>query len=219
MNQIRNVIFDLGVVLINLDPAECIRRFRHLGIEDIEQRFVDAQHSGIFHAFEKGEISVPEFFESIRTLADRPLTDDQIRNAWLGMLKEIPSYKLDLLLNLRNHYNVFLLSNTNELHWDFCSQNVFNYKGYQADDFFRKIWLSNEIHLLKPSEEIFRFILKDANLNPDETLFLDDLQANCQTARKLGIRTYTPVAEEDWSFIFENNRLNSIRLDHESKHH
>ena len=83
MNQIRNVIFDLGVVLINLDPAECIRRFRHLGIEDIEQRFVDAQHSGIFHAFEKGEISVPEFFESIRTLADRPLTGDQIRNAWL----------------------------------------------------------------------------------------------------------------------------------------
>lgn len=204
MKEIKNIIFDLGVVILNLDRETCIRRFKELGIEDIERQIDVAHHQGIFTAFEKGEITPGRFYEEIRKMTSSELSDEEIRESWLTMITYIPEYKLDLLLKLRKHYNIFLLSNTNELHWDFCARTMLKYKGYGAHDFFEKIWLSNEIHLLKPSGEIFEYVLKDGNLDPHETLFLDDAPANCRAAETLGIRTYTPVADEDWSHLFED---------------
>ena len=95
-----------------------------------------------------------------------------------------------------------LLSNTNEIHWDWSEKTCFSYKGHHASDFFNHIYLSYRLHLLKPDAEIFEYVLQDADIRPEETLFIDDAVPNCRTAESLGFHTYTPQPREDWSHLF-----------------
>ena len=152
---------------------------------------------------EMGTITSAEFRDGIRHLTQQRLTDEQIDAAWIAMLDDIPAYKLDLLMDLRSRYNTMLLSNTNEIHWQWAEKNSFAYKGHHAEDFFGKIYLSYELNMVKPNADIFEYVLKDAVINPEETLFLDDAVPNCRTAEALGIRTYTPQPQEDWSHLFK----------------
>ena len=82
-------------------------------------------------------------------------------------------------------------------------ERCFSYKGHHASDFFNHIYLSYRLHLLKPDAEIFEYVLQDANIRPEETLFIDDAIPNCRTAESLGFHTYTPQPREDWSHLFE----------------
>ncbi|MEG1615848.1 MAG: HAD-IA family hydrolase [Bacteroidales bacterium] len=202
MENIKNVILDLGVVLLDLHRSECLDSFCELGIPNVDEVIQTARHGGIFGAYEMGAVSTPEFYEGIRRMSPQTLSDDQIRNAWMKMIADIPAYKLELILSLRENYNVYLLSNTNELHWDWCVEHIFRRNGKDVTDFFDKVWLSNEVHMLKPSSEIFEYVLKDEMLNPFETFFIDDAPANCRMAETFGIGTYTPKAQEDWSHLF-----------------
>ena len=95
-----------------------------------------------------------------------------------------------------------LLSNTNEIHWDWSEKTCFSYKGHHASDFFNHIYLSYRLHLLKPDAEIFEYVLQDADIRPEETLFIDDAVPNCRTSESLGFHTYTPQPREDWSHLF-----------------
>jgi len=113
---IKNIIFDLGGVLIDLDIDRCLREFKALGVSNVEELVNSTHTAGVFSALEHGKVSPAEFRDEIRRLAGNPeLTDAQIDNAWLSILLEIPQKKLDLLLRLNRKYRVFLLSNTNEI--------------------------------------------------------------------------------------------------------
>ena len=147
--------------------------------------------------FEKGLMTMEEFHDTVRRIYSPQLTDVQIDNAWNALLLDIPTYKLDMLLELKKHYRLFLLSNTNALHW-IEGRKRFNYKGYKAEDFFDQIFLSHEIHELKPSAEAFLKVAQMANIKPEETLFIDDLEASCKSAEALGFHTYCPKANTDW---------------------
>lgn len=199
---IKNLLVDFGGVLINLDRQRCIDNFRKLGLPDIEKQLGLYAQNGLFMQHEKGEISSAGFREEIRKQIGRPLTDGQIDAAWNSFLLDIPTYKLDLLLKLREKYVVYLLSNTNEIHWSWACENVFPYRGFRVEDYFEKIYLSYQMKMVKPDAEIFRAVLEDANIEPNETFFIDDSPANCETARLLGISTYTPQPGEDWSPLF-----------------
>lgn len=199
---IKNLLVDFGGVLINLDRQRCIDNFRKLGLPDIEKQLGLYAQNGFFMQHERGEISSGEFRDEIRKQTDKPVTDAQIDAAWNSFLLDIPTYKLDLLLKLREKYVVYLLSNTNDIHWRWACENVFPYRGFRAEDYFEKIYLSYKMKMAKPDEEIFRAVLEDANIEPKETFFIDDSAANCETARLLGISTYTPQAGEDWSPLF-----------------
>ena len=119
------------------------------------------------------------------------------------MLDDVPDYKLNLLLDLRKHYNTMLLSNTNEIHWEWSERTCFSYKGHHVSDFFNRIYLSYKLHMLKPNADIFEYVLQDAGIKAEETLFIDDAMPNCRTAESLGLHTYTPEPREDWSFLFK----------------
>lgn len=204
MEEIKNLIIDLGGVIINLARNRCIEAFESLGIPDIRDRVVnDYHHKDLFMQVELGTITPEEFRDGIRKLACQPLTDNQIDRAWIAMLEDVPAYKLDLLLTLRKRYNTFLLSNTNQIHWEWASRIFFTYKGYMASDFFNKIYLSYQLHMLKPDADIFEYVLNDAAISPTETLFIDDALPNCRTAESLGFTTYMPQAREDWSHLFK----------------
>lgn len=152
---------------------------------------------------EKGLITAAEFREKIRERIGKPVTDAQIDQAWNSFLVTIPTYKLDLLLNLRKNYIVYLLSNTNDIHWEWSCKHAFPYKGFRVEDYFEHIFLSFEMKMAKPDVAIFQKVLDDTGIDPHETLFIDDSPMNCRAAETLGIATYTPVAHEDWSHLFK----------------
>ncbi len=202
MEGIKNLVIDFGGVIVNLTRNRCIEAFAALGIDVHESLVNNYSHKDMFMQLELGTITTDVFHEAIRKLAPRPVTDGQINEAWIAMLADIPPAKLELLAALRNQYRVFLLSNTNSIHWEYSVHHLFPYKQYGLQDFFDKIYLSYELHLLKPEPAIFTHVLHDAGLLPKETLLIDDASVNCKGAESLGIRTYMPEPREDWSFLF-----------------
>ena len=204
MEGIKNLIIDLGGVLINLTRNRCIEAFENLGVENIREQITNNyQHKDLFERLELGTISVEQFRDDIRALSGKPLTDEQIDTAWIAMLGDVPENKLRLLLELRERYNTMLLSNTNELHWKWSEDTYFSYQGLCAQDFFHKIYLSYELHMLKPNADIFEYVLKDSNLLAEETMLIDDASVNCRAAKLLGMKSYTPQPREDWSHQFK----------------
>lgn len=198
MGKIKNIIFDFGVVLINLERERFLNNFKAIGVKNIESLTGTALHKGVFADFELGNISKEEFYNNIISISEYNITPKDVENAWLSMLSDIPKYKLEKLLELKSDYNLFLLSNTNELHWDVSADEMFRLDNYGAEDFFDEIWLSYKLHKMKPADDIFEYILNISGINPEETLFVDDAEANCITANKYGIKTYQPSAGEDW---------------------
>ena len=201
--HIKNLLIDFGGVLIDLDRRRCLEHFRRLGMPDVENLLHDCHQEGFFQLHEKGLISDADFRERIRQSIGRPVTDEAIDEAWNSFLDGIPAYKLDFLLELRKHYTVCLLSNTNAIHWDYACTHDFAQGGRRVEDYFDRIYLSYQLKMIKPDAEIFQAVLADAGLTPEETLFIDDAEANCRTARSLGIHTYTPQAHEDWRHLFQ----------------
>lgn len=201
MKNIKNIVLDLGVVLINLNRDACIQAFRELGIDNIAEMTSLAVHKGIFAEFELGNITREQFFDAVKKLTGKEISDRQINDAWLRMLDDIPQYKLDLVLQLKKNYNVFLLSNTNEIHWEHCKENYFCKGGMNLNDYFNKVCLSYEMHKLKPEADIFHELIEICGIDPNESMLIDDAIPNCDTAIKFGFKTYAPVANEDWSCI------------------
>ena len=138
--EIKNLIFDFGGVLIDLDRGRCVERFAQLGLERVEEMLGLYYQQDFFQQYEKGLISSAAFRDEIRAKSSRPLTDAEIDDAWNSFLVSIPSYKLDMLLELRRHYRVCLLSNTNEIHWLWSCANAFRYKDYGVVDYFERIY-------------------------------------------------------------------------------
>lgn len=203
--KIKNLLVDFGGVLVNLDRERCIRSFKALGFEDIEKLIDPYQQSGFFLQLEKGEITVEDFRKEVRQrVFGHSVTDEQIDAAWNSFLVDIPAAKLDTLLELRRKYTVYLLSNTNEIHWQWACCNGFAYGRFGAEDFFEKQFLSFQLGQVKPGREIFQTVLDWTGIRPEETFFIDDSPQNCRTAESMGIQTYTPAPGEDWSHLFGN---------------
>lgn len=202
-SKIKNVVFDLGGVLINLDFDNCLNAFRKAGFQDIEKQACQFRGKGFFSQCELGEISPEEFRKAIRKEVSEALSDHEIDDMWNLMLLDIPREKLDLLLKLREHYMVYLLSNTNRIHWDYACEQMFCYRGFRVNDFFEDIFLSFEMHKAKPEKDIYEQMMKEANILPEETFFIDDSAINCQAAISLGIQSYHYHIGEDLSSLFE----------------
>lgn len=189
-NKIENIVFDFGGVLIDLDFQRLLSAFKRIGFNDIESQLQTYEREGIFQKYELGEMTADEFRMAIREKSDVTLTDSDIDDLWNLMLVKIPTEKLDFILSLRNNYNVYLLSNTNSIHWDYACKNSFNYKGLGIKDFFIQTFLSYEMHLAKPDKAIYDRMLCEAKLIPEKTLFIDDSETNCNAAEQLGIQVH-----------------------------
>ena len=201
--QIKNIVFDLGGVLVDLDFKAAINGLQQAGFANVKEQLMAFDQGGIFQKFELGEMTADEFRTAIRENSTVTLTDEEIDALWNAMLLEIPREKLELILDLRGKYMVYLLSNTNSIHWDYVCKNAFNYRGFRVNDYFEETFLSYEMHLAKPNKAIFEKVLHDANLLPEETLFIDDSEANCKAAEEVGIHAHHYHIGDDLSKIFE----------------
>lgn len=200
---IKNLIIDFGGVLIDLNRQRCLDNFSKLGMPHVEQMLNVCHQQGFFLEHEKGLITSVEFRNAIREQTGKVVSDARIDAAWNSFLVGIPAYKLDLLLKLREKYVVYLLSNTNEIHWSWACKHAFSYRTFRVEDYFEQIYLSYKMKMAKPDADIFCKVLEETGIDPSETLFIDDSVENCHTALQLGISVYTPQAGEDWSHLFK----------------
>ncbi len=203
---IKNVVFDLGGVIIDLDANEPIRRFKEIGVEHADQLLDPYEQKGIFLEVENGKLSAAEFYDKLRKHAGKDLPNDKIAWAWLGFVADVPEYKLDYLLELRKKYKVYLLSNTNPIiQEEWARTPKFSSAGRPINDYFDKMYTSYEAGITKPDPAIFEFMLKDSGMVPAETLFVDDGAKNIEVGASLGFKTYQPENKEDW-----RNAVNQI---------
>ena len=177
--QYKNIIFDLGNVLVKLNPEGCIGAFKAIGMGELVDSNPQSEGMKLMSKLGVGMITTEEFCEAARKLTGTDVTNEEIIDAANKMLVEIPDYKKERLLLLKKAgYRLFLLSNTIDVHWDYCVEHLFPYQNYGVEDYFEHCFLSQRMHLAKPNARIYEEVIRQANIHPDETLFIDDLKEN-----------------------------------------
>ncbi|RPH31170.1 MAG: HAD family phosphatase [Bacteroidales bacterium] len=189
--NIKNIIFDLGGVILNIDYHLTIDAFKKLGFENFDEIFTQAKQMGIFDQLDKGLVTPDKFRDGVRELSGKPFTNQQIDEAWNAMLLNFPVHRLELIEKIHTQYRTFLLSNTNQIHYEVYNNDLYNVYGVRdLSHFFEKVYYSHQIHMRKPDREAFQIILDENNLNAEETLFIDDTEQHIVGAKVLGINTY-----------------------------
>ena len=189
MSQIKNIIFDLGGVIINLDINKTINEFNKLSNKPFESIYTQLQQTSIFDDFDKGHISESEFFNELQIALDAHISTDNLLLAWNAMLLDFPKRRLDLLQKLKPHYRLFLLSNTNETHIAEFEDALFKQHGFKnLEPFFETVYYSCRMGKRKPNADIFMDVLSSNNLNAQETLFIDDSPQHIVGASSTGIQ-------------------------------
>ncbi|HOX82272.1 MAG TPA: HAD family phosphatase [Chryseolinea sp.] len=196
--SVKNLIFDLGGVILNLSVANTLQSFSSVSghsTQDVKERFFSS--SG-FGQYEKGLLTDAEFRDFVREVYSIKVNDDTIDQCWNAMLLGIPLANLELLNRLKKKYNVYLLSNTNNIHLNYIQTKLMPAHGENVllDDYFHRAYYSHLMKKRKPDAEIFEQVLEENGLKADESLFLDDLEANITSAKALGIKTlHVPTSD------------------------
>lgn len=188
MAPVKNIIFDLGGVLLNLDVAQTRESFIKLGITQIDDLFRVGHAHSFFREYEVGTISDEEFVEKTRQLAVPGTTSDQIIDGWNVMLLDFPAERVHFLNELKSKYRLFLFSNTNAIHLKAFQKSYRQVYGTALDDHFEKAWYSHVINQRKPDVAAFQFVIEDGRIDAAETLFIDDALVNIEGAREAGLQ-------------------------------
>lgn len=194
---IKNIIFDLGGIFMNLDFGLTEKAFIDLGITRFPSMFTQHHSNDLFEQLETGQISEWEFYEAFRRETGSSLTNAQIKTAWNALLLDFPPERLDWLGRIRNKYRIYLFSNTNRIHYDAFTEILARENNCtDFDSFFIKAYYSHTLGLRKPYVASFQKILEEQGLNPAETLFIDDTAKNLVGAREAGMQTIHLVAPQ-----------------------
>jgi HAD superfamily hydrolase (TIGR01509 family) len=185
--SIKNILFDFGGVILNIDYKLTEAAFIKLGLIDFANMYSQATQKELFDTFEKGLISPAEFRTEIRKYIGTAY-DEQIDSAWNAMLLDLPEERIHLLDKIKKTYRIFLLSNTNEIHLTAFSSYMKNkFKRDIFSDVFEKAYVSHKVNMRKPDKEIFEFVIQQNNLKKEETLFIDDSIQHIEGAKKAGL--------------------------------
>ncbi|WP_334055532.1 HAD-IA family hydrolase [Polaribacter sp. P097] len=201
--MIKNIIFDFGDIFINLDKQGTYKAMAELGVTEISQEMIL-----VYHNYEKGLISTDEFIQFYENKVN--LKREDLVNAWNAVLLDFPESRLKFILELAQSkkYRLFLLSNTNDLHIKWIQDSVGAAFYNQFKSSFEQFYLSHEIHFRKPDTEIYEFVLQQNNLVAEETLFVDDLKENTDSAKQLGIHVWNlDPSKEEVSELFTKNTI------------
>ena len=216
MNEkIKNIIFDLGGVILDIDENMAIHELQNKGFSNFELLH-GPQFNALNERFDRGIICAATFRNQAKKLLGFPrLSDETFDDIWNSMLLDIPVERIRAIEEIKQHYRIFLMSNTNEIHYDLYVRDLQLRFGYaEFDDLFDKAYLSFDSHLRKPDPLFFELILDQQGLKPEETLFIDDSQTNIEAAQKLGLHTFHIKREELVRNFFQNGVLREdVELD------
>lgn len=187
MKKIKNLIFDLGGVILDINPQLTIDAFSKMGMDRIAGKDAEKLQVNMLHQVEKGAATSEEFRNNIKHILGNHVSDRAIDNAWTAMIIGMPGERIRYLERLKNNYRIFLLSNTNEIHRELFHRMFENDNGYSFYELFEKNYYSHQMGLRKPDPEIYRIVLEENSLIPGETLFIDDMKVNTEAAKLLGL--------------------------------
>jgi len=206
--DIKNIIFDFGGVILDIDPELTFNEFVNLGFKSPEALLKPEFMEDIAAKFERGILTPEVFRNKLREFLAIDATDQQIDDAWNALLFDIPGDRIEVIKQVKKHYTTLLLSNSNEIHYELFVRDLQLRFGYREfDDLFHKAYFSFDLHLSKPNPEIFEFVINQHELNPAETLFIDDREDNIEAAQQLGFRTYLLQKPERVRDLFDNGVL------------
>lgn len=188
---IKNIIFDFGGVVLDIDTQQIECSLKQLGCTDFNSQRLQELDENIICKLERGILTADVFRKKFREFLGFSISDQEIDDVWNSMLLDIPRERIEVLEQVKKHYNMFLLSNSNEIHYEVFLRDLQLRFGYnEFDDLFHRSYFSFDLHMSKPNPEIFEFVLYQHGLVPEETLFIDDLEIHIEAAKKLGLRTY-----------------------------
>jgi putative hydrolase of the HAD superfamily len=190
MNAIENVIFDLGGVILDVDYNLTRAAFEKLGVSNFDEMYSQANANRLFQKLETGEISETEFYQKLNESTGLHLSEEEIKKAWNAMLLSFREGSLQFLEKIRSKYKVYLLSNTNVIHWNSFKENFHSKERSKTfEAYFDKAFYSFEMGLRKPGEAIFHHVIKELQIDPGKTVFIDDSVQNIEAAKKAGLQT------------------------------
>lgn len=189
MANVEAIIFDLGGVILDIDISKTNEAFRRLGFKRIDEYFGLGHAGNFFRDYEDGTIGDEEFVEKVRQTVGDHISREEVIGAWNALLGEFPSERIQYLEGLKEHYRLFLFSNTNGIHLEAFSK-IFesSFTGRNLDELFEKTYYSHIEGFRKPDPKGFHHIVKENSLSPGRTVFVDDALVNVEAARKAGLR-------------------------------
>lgn len=206
MSEIKNLLLDLGGVVLDVDYHKMVETFKSYNIPDFDKHYTQKDQVEIVDLFEEGKCTIEEFRDGIRDLVGVNLTDKQIDDAWFSMIIGLPQERIELLGMLKLKYKIYLYSNTNELHIEMLKKKYEEDFGFDIFNIlFNKAYFSNEIKRRKPHPESFQWLLDDAGIKAEETLFIEDTLHHIEGAKKVGLQTYWLTGGETIIDLHEKN--------------
>ena len=195
-HQIKNILFDLGGVLLNINYQLTEDAFIGLGLKNFSEIYTQNRQQKLFHDFEKGNISSTVFLDALQNVFDHPVTYDKLIEAWNAMLLDFPPHRYKMLKSLSSNYKLFLISNTNVIHYN-AFHTIFEGKfGEPFSSLFVKDYYSHLEGKRKPDTEIFEHIFSENDLVKEETLFIDDTAEHVKAASAFGVNALR-IEDED----------------------
>ncbi|MBK9291618.1 MAG: HAD family phosphatase [Bacteroidetes bacterium] len=212
-STITDIIFDFGGVIIDIDPQLTIKELINLGVKDVEV-FASAEfQEKVVGKLERGIITPEVFRDKVREFARLDLSDQDIDDAWNALLLDIPKERIQVIEAAKQKYGIYLLSNSNEIHYELYVRDLQLRFGYREfDQLFDKAYFSFDLHMSKPNPEIFEFVIHQHKLNPATTLFIDDTAEHIQAAAQVGLRTYHLQKPERLRDLFTGGSLKADLL-------
>ena len=206
-SKIRHIIFDLGGVLLNINPLLSLNelaKISGLGKQALIDRFTESR---IFEKFDTGQYNPVQFRRELCSIIGKNVADSEIDRMWNVLLMDFPPQRVKMLQELRNNYKVYLLSNTNSIHFLHYTEEFRKLYTINMIDLFDRLFLSYEIGMHKPDPEIYRYVLQQERLNASECLFVDDSLPNIEAAGKLGIAGIHISGEHDVTSFFREGLI------------
>lgn len=198
MSTVRNIIFDYGQVIINLDVRRTQLAFERAGVKDFSSVYSLIQQRSFFDLYDRGNCTDDDFRNAIREYGKIEISDNDFDDCWSAMLLDIPKPRIEFLTELKKNYKTFLLSNTNFIHLKRISAYLSGAYGItDIEPFFNKVYYSCKVGMRKPEPEIFQMVLNENNLLPEECVFIDDVEKNISVAGNLGMQTILIKPEEE----------------------
>lgn len=199
------ILFDLGGVLLNLDYQLTENAFVELGLTDFRERYSQLAQTDLFDRFETGQISAFHFVNRLLDLLPSGVNANQVVHAWNAMILDFPAARLNWLKELGEKHDLYLLSNTNELHIPAVRRSLEKAVGHQRlEDYFRGTYFSSEIRRRKPDVTTFQWFLDQNGLQASEVLFIDDSPQHVDGATAAGIESMLLGKGRDVQELFEN---------------
>jgi len=196
--MIKNLIFDMGGVIVDVHLEEAVRQFKAIGVIDAEQQIDSNNHKGFFLDFENGDIDTETFCRLLSDHAGKTIPEKEIVKAWKSIISKPLQFKLDYILELRKQYKVFLLSNNNPILIGWARTTDFSDAGLPITHYFDKLYISYEMKCTKPGHLIFEKMIQDSSIIPAESLFIEDGIRNINAAKELGFQVLQVANGEDW---------------------